>query len=47
MEEAGIFRSRCLLPEGHPEADSLLHDVENLRIKQAAGAAHLLTQPFL
>ena len=21
-------------PEGHPEADSLLHDVENLRIKQ-------------
>ena len=29
-------------PEGHPEADSLLHDVENLRIKQAAGAEHLL-----
>ena len=26
--------SRCLLPGGHPEADSLLHDVENLRIKQ-------------
>ena len=33
-------------PEGHPEADSLLHDVENLRIKQAAGAEHLLTQLF-
>ena len=26
-------------PEGHPEADSLLHDVENLRIKQAAQQA--------
>ena len=46
MEEAGIFRSRCLLPGGPPEADSLLHDVENLRIKQAAGAEHLLTQLF-
>ena len=40
-------------PEGHPEADSLLHDVGrgrgsggNLRIKQAAGAEHLLTQLF-
>ena len=33
-------------PEGHPEADTLLHDVENLRIKQAAGAEHLLTQLF-
>ena len=31
-------------PEGHPEADSLLHDVENLRIKQAAGAEHLRTR---
>ena len=33
-------------PECHPKADSLLHDVENLRIKQAAGAEHLLTQLF-
>ena len=33
-------------PEGHPEADTLLHDVENLRIKQAAGAEHLVTQLF-
>ena len=35
-----------LICMGHPEADSLLHDVENLRIKQAAGAEHLLTQLF-
>lgn len=33
-------------PEGHPDADTLQHDVENLRIKQAAGAEHLLTQLF-
>ena len=33
-------------PEGHPGADTLQHDVENLRIKQAAGAEHLLTQLF-
>ena len=31
-------------PEGHPDADTLQHDVENLRIKQAAGAEHLLTR---
>lgn len=33
-------------PEGHPEADTLRQDVENLRIKQAAGAEHLITQLF-
>lgn len=33
-------------PEGHPEADSLCQDVENLRIKQEAGAKHLVTQLF-
>lgn len=33
-------------PEGHPEADSLRRDVENLCIKQAAGAEHLVTQLF-
>lgn len=33
-------------PEGHPEAENLRRDVDNLRIKQAAGASHLLTQLF-
>ena len=33
-------------PEGHPEAETLQQDVENLRIKQANGAEHLLTQLF-
>ena len=33
-------------PEGHPEAETLRQDVENLRIKQAAGAEHLITQLF-
>lgn len=33
-------------PEGHPEADSLRRDVENLCIKQATGAEHLVTQLF-
>ena len=30
-------------PEAHPEAATLQQDVENLRIKQANGAEHLLT----
>ena len=33
-------------PEGHPEAETLRQDVENLCIKQASGAEHLLTQLF-
>lgn len=33
-------------PEGHPEAENLRQDVENLRMKQAAGAEHLVTQLF-
>lgn len=33
-------------PEGHPEAPSLAADVQNLRLKQEAGASHLLTQLF-
>lgn len=33
-------------PEAHPEAATLQQDVENLRIKQANGAEHLLTQLF-
>ena len=47
MMFSGVFlqMSRSLA-SAHPEADSLLHDVENLRIKQAAGAEHLLTQLF-
>lgn len=33
-------------PEGHPEAETLRQDVENLCSKQAAGAEHLVTQLF-
>jgi len=33
-------------PEGHPEAETLRQDVENLRKKQDAGASHLVTQLF-
>lgn len=33
-------------PECHPEADTLRQDVENLKIKQEAGAKHLITQLF-
>lgn len=33
-------------PEGHPEAENLRKDVENLCTKQAAGAEHLVTQLF-
>lgn len=33
-------------PEGHPEAENLRKDVENLRTKQEAGAEHLVTQLF-
>lgn len=33
-------------PEGHPESATLAEDVANLRIKQDAGASHLLTQLF-
>lgn len=33
-------------PEGHPEAENLRKDVENLRSKQEAGAEHLVTQLF-
>lgn len=33
-------------PEGHPEAENLRRDVENLCTKQAAGAEHLVTQLF-
>ncbi|EFB75725.1 methylenetetrahydrofolate reductase [Subdoligranulum variabile] len=33
-------------PEGHPEAENLRQDVENLCTKQAAGAEHLVTQLF-
>lgn len=33
-------------PEGHPEADTLRQDVENLLHKQQAGVSHLLTQLF-
>ena len=33
-------------PEGHPEAENLRQDVENLRSKQEAGAEHLVTQLF-
>ena len=33
-------------PEGHPDAESLESDVENLKIKVEAGADHLISQLF-
>lgn len=33
-------------PEGHPDADSLITDVKNLRKKVDAGADHLISQLF-
>lgn len=33
-------------PEGHPDADSLIADIKNLRKKVEAGADHLITQLF-
>lgn len=46
-EQAPAFTTHgACYPEGHPEADTLRQDVENLRHKQAAGVSHLLTQLF-
>lgn len=33
-------------PEGHPDADCLEQDIENLKIKVESGADHLITQLF-
>lgn len=33
-------------PEGHPDAESLDEDIENLKIKVEAGADHLISQLF-
>lgn len=33
-------------PEGHPDSDSLIADIKNLRKKVEAGADHLITQLF-
>lgn len=33
-------------PEGHPDADTLDKDIENLKIKVDSGADHLITQLF-
>lgn len=46
-ETASAFTTHgACYPEGHPEAETLRKDVENLRFKQAAGVSHLLTQLF-
>lgn len=34
-------------PEGHPESENIVKDVQNLKIKADAGANHFITQLFL
>lgn len=38
--------SGACYPEHHPESDSLLEDVQNLKRKQDAGVSHLVSQLF-
>lgn len=45
-ERSGLSFSGGCYPEGHPEADSLDADIENLKRKVDAGASHLISQLF-
>lgn len=45
-QKPGFAVHGACYPEGHPEAENLRADVENLLYKQQAGAGHLLTQLF-
>ncbi len=45
-ERSSLSFSGGCYPEGHPEADSLDADIENLRRKVDAGASHLISQLF-
>lgn len=45
-ERSSLSFSGGCYPEGHPEADSLDKDIENLRRKVDAGASHLVSQLF-
>lgn len=44
--DASMGISGACYPEGHPESPTLRRDVANLRLKQEAGAGHLITQLF-
>lgn len=45
-ERSDLSFSGGCYPEGHPEAQSLAADIENLRRKVDAGASHLMSQLF-
>lgn len=45
-ERSSLSFSGGCYPEGHPEADSLDADIENLKRKVDAGAEHLISQLF-
>ncbi|MDE5935896.1 MAG: methylenetetrahydrofolate reductase, partial [Ruminococcus sp.] len=47
LKQKGDFDiAAACYPEGHPDADSLDEDIENLKIKVEAGADHLISQLF-
>lgn len=42
----GFYVVGACYPEGHPESDDLISDIEHLRLKTEAGAGHLVSQLF-